>query len=170
MSGGLKFCAGVKPRKQEILDIDDTFCAAHGGQQLAFWNAHEDERGFSPMHIYYVASGTLVVAILRAVRTPSGSEVRTVVRHVTRRIRTHWPKTRLIWRGDSHYGREEAMQWLENNGGDYIFAFPGNSVLDALVVKTADYLRIAHAFASKDKQRCYTSVDYQARSWSRPRR
>src|SRR5205085_6312731 len=26
----------VKPRAQEILDIDDTFCAAHGGQQLAF--------------------------------------------------------------------------------------------------------------------------------------
>src|SRR5258705_7897128 len=32
--------ATVKPHKQEILDIDDTFCAAHGGQQLAFRNAH----------------------------------------------------------------------------------------------------------------------------------
>jgi hypothetical protein len=28
--------------------IDDTFCVAHGGQQLAFWNAHHDERGFAP--------------------------------------------------------------------------------------------------------------------------
>jgi hypothetical protein len=28
----------------ELLDIDDTFCAAHGAQQLAFWNAHHDER------------------------------------------------------------------------------------------------------------------------------
>jgi hypothetical protein len=27
----------VKPGRLEILDIDDTFCAAHGGQQLAFW-------------------------------------------------------------------------------------------------------------------------------------
>src|SRR5262245_11081464 len=140
-----QFCAWVKPRKREILDIDDTFCAAHGGQQLAFWNAHENERGFSPMHIYHVASGTPVVAILRAARTPAGSEVRTVVKHVTRRIRKHWPKTQLIWRGDSHYGREKAMEWLENNGGAYIFGFPGNSVLDALVAKTADYLRLAHA-------------------------
>ena len=41
----------VNPRKQEILHIDDTFCAAHGGQQLAFWNAHHDERGFASMHI-----------------------------------------------------------------------------------------------------------------------
>jgi DDE family transposase len=165
-----QFCAWVKPRKQEILDIDDTFCTAHGGQQLAFWNAHENERGFSPMHIYHVASSTPVVAILRAARTPAGSEVRTVVKHVTRRIQTHWPNTRLIWRGDSHYGREEAMQWLENNGGDYIFGFPGNSVLDALVAKTADYLRLAHALGSEDKLRCYTSVEYQAGSWSRPRR
>jgi hypothetical protein len=53
----------------EILDIDDTFCAAHGGQQLAFWNAHHDERGFASMHIYQVASGTPVAAILRPART-----------------------------------------------------------------------------------------------------
>jgi hypothetical protein len=60
----------VKPGKQEILDIDDTFCAAHGGQQLAFWNAHHDERGFASMHICHVASGTPVVTILRPARTP----------------------------------------------------------------------------------------------------
>jgi hypothetical protein len=30
----------VKPGPIEIFDIDDTFCAAHGGQQLAFWNAY----------------------------------------------------------------------------------------------------------------------------------
>ena len=34
-----------------------------------------------------------------------GSEVRIVVKHVTKRLRRHWPKTRIVWRGDSHYGR-----------------------------------------------------------------
>jgi hypothetical protein len=68
-----QFGASVKPGKLEVLDIDDTFCAAHGGQQLAFWNAHHDERGFASMHIYHVASGTPVVAILRPARTPKGS-------------------------------------------------------------------------------------------------
>jgi hypothetical protein len=86
----------------EVFDIDDTFCAAHGGQRLAFWNAHHDERGFASMHIYHVASGTPVVAILRPARTPKGTEVRTVIKHVTKRMRKHWPKTRIIWRGDSH--------------------------------------------------------------------
>jgi hypothetical protein len=67
----------VTPGAQGILDIDDTFCAAHGGQRLAFWNAHHNERGFAPVHIYHVASGTPVVAILRPARTPKGTEVRT---------------------------------------------------------------------------------------------
>jgi hypothetical protein len=26
--------------------------------------------------------------------------------------------TRIVWRGDSHYGRVEAMEWAENNGVD----------------------------------------------------
>ena len=68
----------MKPGRQAILDIDDTFCAAHGGQQLAFWNAHHDERGFAPMHIYDAGSGTPVVMLLRPARTPKGTEVRTV--------------------------------------------------------------------------------------------
>jgi hypothetical protein len=46
-----QFGTTIKSGAQEILDIDDTFCAAHGGQQLAFWNGHHDERGFAPMHI-----------------------------------------------------------------------------------------------------------------------
>src|SRR5580704_5981617 len=37
-----QFGTTVKPGKLEILDIDDTFCAAHSAQQLAFWNAHHD--------------------------------------------------------------------------------------------------------------------------------
>jgi hypothetical protein len=55
---------------------------AHGGQQLAFWDAHHDERGFASMHIYYMASCTPVATILRPARTPKGTEVRTVIKHV----------------------------------------------------------------------------------------
>jgi hypothetical protein len=77
---------------------------------------------------------------------------------------------RLVWRGDSHYGRYEAMEWAENNDADYIFGLAGNSVLDALVSDTADKLRLRHAWSTEPKLRWYTSVEYQAGSWSRPRR
>jgi Transposase DDE domain group 1 len=161
----------VKPRQQEeILDIDDTFCAAHGGQQLAFWNAHHDERGFASMHIYHVASGTPIVTILRPARTPKGTEVRTVIKHVTKRLRRHWPKTRIVWRGDSHYGRVEAMEWAEDNDADYIFGLAGNSVLDAFVAEAATYLRFHHATSRNTKLRSFASFMYQAGSWKRPRK
>jgi hypothetical protein len=165
-----QFGATVKPGKLEVLDIDDTFCAAHGGQQLAFWNAHHDERGFASMHIYHVASGTPVVTILRPARTPKGTEVRTVIKHVTKRLRRHWPKTRIVWRGDSHYGRVEAMEWAENNDADYIFGLAGNAALDALVAETALNLRFHHAMSSKAKLRTFASFMYQAGSWRRPRK
>jgi Transposase DDE domain group 1 len=162
--------ATVRPGKQEILDIDDTFCAAHGGQQLAFWNAHHDERGFASMHIYHAASGAPVVTILRPARTPKGTEVRTVIKHVTKRLRKHWPKTRIIWRGDSHYGRVEAMEWAEDNDADYIFGLAGNAALDALVAETATNLRFHHTMSSKAKLRTFASFMYQANSWKRPRK
>ena len=117
-----QFATTVTPGRMEMFDIDDTFCVAHGGQQLAFWNAHHDERGFAPMHIYHAGSGAPVVAILRPARTPKGTEVRTVIKHVTKHLRRHWPTTRIVWRGDGHYGRVEAMDWAdEHDNIDYIF-------------------------------------------------
>jgi hypothetical protein len=162
-----QFGTSVKPGKLEVLDIDDTFCAAHGGQQLAFWNAHHDERGFASMHIYHVASGTPVAAILRPARTPKGREVRTVFKHVSRRLHRHWPKTRIVWCGDGQYGRVEAMDWAEDHDEDYIFGLPGNTALDALTAQTAIILRCHHAMSSKAKLRTYASFMYQAGSWRR---
>jgi hypothetical protein len=49
--------------------------------------------------------------------------------------------TGIVWRGDSHYGRVEAMEWAENNDADYIFGLAGNAALDALVAETAVNLR-----------------------------
>jgi hypothetical protein len=166
-----QFCASVTPGVVEMFDIDESFCAAHGSQQLAFWNAHHDERGFANMHIYHVGSGAPVAIILRPARTPRGTEVRTVIKHVTKLLRERWPNTRIVWRGDSHYGRVEAMEWIEENGdSDYIFGLPGNPVLDKQVAAVADNLIIHHAKSSQEKVRTYTSFRYQASTWTRPRK
>lgn len=164
------FTARVTPSHRDIFDIDDTFDAAHGGQQLTFWNAHHDERGFAPMHVYHSSSGLAVATILRPAKTPGGREVCTVIKHLTMRILKTWNKANIVWRGDSHYGRAEAMQWCDDNGVGYIFGFAGNSVLDALVAEVADHLRFWHALSDVPKSRCYKALEYQAGSWSEPRR
>jgi hypothetical protein len=89
---------------------------------------------------------------------------------VTKRLRRHWRNTRIVWRGDSHYGRVEAMEWAENHDADYIFGLAGNSALDALVAETAVNLRCHHAMSSTAKLRTFASFMYQANSWKRPRK
>ena len=166
-----QFATSVTPGAEEIFDIDDTFCVAHGGQQLALWNAHHDERGFAPMHVYHAGTGLPVVAILRPARTPSGTELLAVVKRLTQRLKQHWLSTTIIWRGDSHYCRSEAMDWIEADDGRYIFGLAGNAVLHRLMAETADYLRFQHAVGPWDeKRRCYASFEYKAKRWSKPRR
>ena len=95
----------VVPRRI-VLDIDDTCDAVHGGQQLALFNAHHNERCFLPIHIYEATTGKPVAVILRPGKTPDGAEVRLVIKHIVRRIRARWwPRVEIIVRGDSHYGR-----------------------------------------------------------------
>ncbi len=165
-----QFTARVTPAHRDIFDIDDTFDACHGGQQLAFWNAHHDERGFAPMHVYHAGTGLPVAAILRPAKTPNGTEVRTVIKHLTKRILKAWTKANIVWRGDSHYGRAEGMAWCDDNAIGYIFGFPGNSVLDGMVANAADHLRFWHALSDAPKARCYKVLEYKAGSWAAPRR
>jgi hypothetical protein len=166
-----QFCTSFPSAPRAMtLDIDDTVDEVHGGQQLSFWNAHYDCRCFLPMHVYHVESGKPVSMILREGKTPKGKEVRTVIKHLTRRIRRHCPKTKITWRGDSHYGRTEAMQWCEENAASFIFGLAGNAVLDALCREVADDLCVRRAEEGAEKMRAFTCFHYQAKSWDKPRK
>ena len=158
------------PPAAVTLDIDDTVDVVHGHQQLALFNAHYDERCFQPIHVYDTASSRPVAVLLRPGKTPSGPEIRNHLRRLVRRIRSHWPDTRLTIRGDGHYGRSEVMAWCEANGVDYILGLPGNAVLDRLVESAADDVRVRRAEAEAPLVRRYSETSYGAKSWHRQRR
>src|SRR5271169_3454576 len=124
------FCDSFEQVPRRILlDIDDTEDRVHGGQQLSLWNAYYDSRCFLPIHIYEATTGKPVAIILRPGKTPDGAEVALVLRHVIDHIRARWPAVEIVVRGDSHYGRPEAMAWCERNRVGYIFGLAGNPVL-----------------------------------------
>jgi hypothetical protein len=156
--------------KTIILDIDDTADTVHGHQQLSLFNAHYDERCFLPIHVYDADTGHCVLTILRPGKTPDGREVSAHLRRLVRRIRLHWPNTRITIRGDSHYGRREAMDWCEQNRVHYIFGLSTNAVLAAQVFVKTDDVCVRRATAKLDVVRDYTETRYSARSWSHPRR
>lgn len=108
--------------------------------------------------------------LLRLGKTPSGEEVRGHLRRLVRRIRRHWPQTRITIRGDSHYGRPEVMAWCEANGVDFVLGLAGNPVLDRLVDAAADDVRTRRAIGQQPVLRGYAETRYAAQSWATQRR
>jgi len=165
------WCASyTAPPKAVTLDIDDTLDVVHGHQQLSFFNSHYDEQCFLPIHIYDTATGRPVAMILRPGKTPSGPEVRSHLRRLVRRIRRHWPDTRITIRGDGHYSRWEVMDWCDSQGIDYVFGLPGNAVLTRAVEAAADHIRTHRAETANPCLRGYAEIRYAARSWKTERR
>ena len=97
-------------------------------------------------------------------------EIRNHLRRLIRRIRQHWPRTRITIRGDSHYGRPEVMAWCEANSVDYILGLAGNNVLRRLFDAAADDVCVRRAEAQAAALRRYGETRYGAKSWGRTRR
>ena len=165
------FCDSFEAVPQRIvLDIDDTEDAVHGGQQLALFNAHYDSRCFLPIHVYEASTGKPVAVFLRPGRTPGGPEVAMVLRHLVRAIRARWPAVDIVIRGDSHYGRPEAMAWCERNRVGYVFGLAGNRVLLRQVAGLAEQAALARLDDPAAKCRRYGDLRYAAASWKLERR
>jgi Transposase DDE domain group 1 len=153
-----------------VLDIDDTEDRVHGGQQLALFNAYYDSRCFQPIHIYEATSGKPVAIILRPGKTPDGTEVTLVLRHVIGHIRARWPAVDIVVRGDSHYARPEAMTLCERKRVGYVFGLAGNAVLLRQVGHLAEDAALGRVAGEADKVRRYGDLRYAATSWKVERR
>ena len=153
-----------------VLDIDDTCDPARGGQQLALFHAYYDERCFLPIHVYEATTGKPVAVILRPGKTPDGAEVALVLRHVIGAIRRRWPRVDILVRGDSHYGRPEAMSWCERNRVAYLFGLAGNPVLLGRVAALAEAAALERVEREVDKVRRFGEFAYAAKTWSAERR
>jgi hypothetical protein len=165
------FCDSFEEVPRRILlDIDDTLDRVHGGQQLALFNAHHDSHCFLPIHIYEATTGKPVAMILRPGKTPDGAEVAFILRHLVKAIRARWPKVEIVIRGDSHYGRPEAMAWLERNRVGYVFGLAGNRVLLDRIAALAEDTAVRRAEQDADKIRSFHEFCYAAKSWKEKER
>jgi Transposase DDE domain group 1 len=111
-----------------VLDIDDTDDQAHGQQQLALFNAHVGATSFQPMLIFEATSGKPVMALIRPGQRPPVKEIAHILRRVIGRIRSHWPKVKIV-SGDSHYCSEPVLAMLESHACQYILGLGINSRL-----------------------------------------
>jgi len=165
------YCASFQSvPKRIVLDIDDTFDAVHGGQQLRLFNAHHDEYGFQPI-VVFDASGRFVSAMLRPAKRPSGKEAERFLRRLLRYIRANWPKTEILLRADSHYCARETMDFCRRNGLDFIFGVAPTSTLRAHILDLeAKTTALFETAPNAGKVRRYKEFLDGAKSWSRVER
>jgi len=153
-----------------VLDVDDTFDAVHGEQQLRLFNAYYDDYGFQPI-VVFDGEGRPVTAMLRPARRPDGREARAFLRRLVRAIRSHWPRVEILIRADSHYCAPEVLDFCRAEGLAFILGVAPTTTLrrhiEALEQSTA--ARRA-AIAGTDKLRRYKEFHDAAASWSRVER
>jgi Transposase DDE domain group 1 len=156
--------------KRITLDIDDTFDAVHGGQQLGLFNAHYDEYGFQPI-VVFDGGGRFITAVLRPAKRPGGKEIKVFLGRLLRAIRANWPKTQILLRGDSHYCAPEVLDFCRANGLDYILGVAPTTTLRRHVGDLEASVKARYEAAPKQgKARRFKEFYDGAASWSRVER
>jgi hypothetical protein len=152
-----------------VLDIDPTADPAYGHQQLVLFNGFVDEYCFMPFHVYEGLSGKLITTVLRAGKTPKAHEILSVLKRIERRLRAHWPHTRIVYRSDSNLTKAELLPWLEAHNMDYISGLQKNHKLEELFNVTIQSARKKSARTGRPV-RMYAANYYRAKTWDRFRR
>jgi hypothetical protein len=165
------YCASFRQVPRRItLDIDDTFDAVHGGQQLRLFNAYYDEYGFQPI-IVFDNEGRPVAAMLRPARRPTGAEARNLLRRLVREIRSHWPRVEILIRADSHYCAPEVLDFCRAARVDFLLGVAATTTLRRHVETLEASTARRHTGAQGgDKLRRYKEFHDGAASWSRVER
>ena len=165
------YCASYRQvPKRIVLDLDDTFDAVHGGQQLRLFNAHHDEYGFQPI-VVFDGDGRFVTAVLRPAKRPKGTEIRAFLRRLLRAIRANWPATQILIRGDSHYCAPEVLDFCRANGLDFILGVAPTTTLRRHIGTLEASAKARFEASSKTaKVRRFTEFYDGAASWSRTER
>ncbi len=153
-----------------VLDIDDTFDAVHGGQQLRLFNAHHDEYGFQPI-VVFDGEGRMIAAVLRPASRPSGKQIVRWLHRLITAIRGNWPRVAIMLRADSHYCTPEVLRFCRARRLDYTLGVAPTSTLRKHVLSLEESTAArAAALTDGTKLRRFKEFHDGAASWDRVER
>ena len=156
--------------KRITLDIDDTFDAVHGGQQLRLFNAHYDEYGFQPI-VVFDGEGRFVTAVLRPAKRPGGKEVAPSCAACCARSAPIGPRPRSYCAPTVIIAVPEVLDWCRANGLDYILGVAPTTTLRRHIgdLEASTKARFEDA-PNNGKARRFKEFFDGAASWSRVER
>jgi len=158
---------GKKP-KQIILDIDATDDPLHGNQEGRFFHGYYKSYCYLPLYIF--CGDHLLCARLRPSNIDAAFGTVEELERIVTRIRDHWPKVKIIIRGDSGFCREEIMSWSEANNVGYILGLAKNTRLKEIIKEDLIEAELRYRTTGR-ASRVYDDFFYKTlKSWSRSRR
>jgi hypothetical protein len=151
-----------------ILDVDATDDPLHGNQEGRFFHGYYRSYCYLPLYIF--CDEHLLCARLRKSDQDGAAGTVEELARIVERIRSSWPKTRIIVRGDSGFCREDLMAWCEDHSVEYVLGVPKNSRLKAIIAEAMAQARSQYE-ATEHAARVFKDFRYQTRkSWSCERR
>jgi hypothetical protein len=151
-----------------VLDIDATDDPVHGNQEGRFFHGYYGHYCYLPVYIF--CGEQLLCARLRTADQDGAAGTVEELSPIITRIRSTWPDTRIILRGDGGYCRDEIMSWCEENNVDYVLGLAKNQRLKDRIQE--EMAQAKEQFKESGKPaRVFKDFRYQTRkSWSCERR
>ena len=169
--------AFVRTRKTQpahvIIDLDPTDDAAYGKQQLTFWNGYYEQNQYFPMMIFEGETGIPLGAWLRPGTVHASCGAVDMLKQIVDRLRQHWPGIMIFVRGDNGVAGPEMSNYCEAEGILYAFGYATNEVLKRRVgeLELEENAKLLWWMTGRGGfQLFHTFEDYQAGSWTHPRR
>jgi hypothetical protein len=157
-----------KPPREIWLDLDATDDPLHGHQEGRFFHGYYRCYCYLPLYIF--CGEHLLCARLRPSNQDGAAGSVEELQRIVSQIREHWPKTRIIIRGDSGFCRDPIMAWCEDNDVSYLLGFARNKRLNRALGREMHLAQIEHERTGKAARR-FRDFRYRTRSsWSRERR
>ncbi len=158
--------------KSILLDVDSSEDPTHGQQEFTFFNAFYDNYCYLPLFVQASVNcgeeQEVIAAVLRPCNKGNKLGVVAALSWIIRRLKAAYPGVKIHLRADSGFAFPEFYELLDAEKVRYHIGLAQNKRLLRLIEAPLEALRQQHRPGVKLTQ--YIEVEYQADSWSQPRR
>lgn len=156
-----------------ILDVDASDDPVHGRQTLSGYHGYYRQHQYLPLFVYDGVTGFPLAAWLRPGTVHASLGAVAILDAIVTRLRAAWPGIRIQVRSDNGLAVPGLYDYCETQGLPYVFGYATNPVLQRATEQALAEVELYHHFYGHREpvvQRFESLSDYQADSWSHPRR
>ena len=155
---------GRRSLRSIVLDMDSSVSPIHGHQEGTAYNGHFACTCYHPLFVFN-QFGDLGRSALRPGNVHSADGWKDVLEPVVARYRER--ELRRYFRADAAFANPEVYEFLEAEGHKYTIRLPANRILQERI---GHLLKRPVGRPPNMVRRFYASFNYQAASWTMPRR